>query len=362
MFLIRDKIFIKNFKKHKDPEEVKLEDLNHIPLVNITVPAWKNRKMFIQCLEIIRNLKYPNLKVIVNAGGSEETIRIAESYRNKKNFIILDQKPEGKMKAINDCLEYISEGILYSIDADILINDEVLIRMILPIVNSGEKVVAGLAKPYKKDENIDLVKYLVLTRNAFFDKKFQRYKKRQISGSNTTFEFDVIKTIGKFTEVGIYGASDRTRGLDVLSKGFKIYQLTDFRSSVEGAFPTKTVAFIRQNRRWLENRLTKTPYKGDKLRYLKFFLLVLLSIYVLISPFLLFINLGLFLIGIIILLSKYLKILRRYAFYIITVDKQFYLNYNYKFFFKIMLYIVAEFYSNILAFKNKVFKKKKIKL
>ena len=73
---IRDRNYIRVFKKSKDPEIVKLEDLRDLPLVNIIIPAWKEGELFNDCLLLITNLIYPNLKVIISAGGNEETIQI----------------------------------------------------------------------------------------------------------------------------------------------------------------------------------------------------------------------------------------------------------------------------------------------
>ena len=55
-------------------------------------------------------LTYPWLKEIVNAGGSEETINIVNSFKKHDNFTIIYQKGERKIKAINDCLEQHVKG------------------------------------------------------------------------------------------------------------------------------------------------------------------------------------------------------------------------------------------------------------
>ncbi len=134
LLLIRDRNYIKALKAFGDPDILKIEDLNELPLVNIIIPAWKEGSLFEDCLLSITKLKYPNLKVIINAGGSEETIRIANSFLIHENFIFFEQKGGGKMKAINECLEYVYEGIIYSIDADVILTDETLLRLIYPIM------------------------------------------------------------------------------------------------------------------------------------------------------------------------------------------------------------------------------------
>ena len=88
LFLIRDKKYIKAFKKYKDPDKISIDDLKEIRLVNIIIPAWNEDELFRQCLESITKLNYPKLSVIISAGGSEETIEIANSFRNFGYFTI----------------------------------------------------------------------------------------------------------------------------------------------------------------------------------------------------------------------------------------------------------------------------------
>lgn len=360
-YLFRDRKYVKALKKFKDPETVTLKDLKDIPLVNIIIPAWKEGRLFEDCLISITKLNYPKLKIIVNAGGNEETIKMANLFINYKNFLILEQKPGGKIKAINDCLKYTTEGIICTIDADILINDEAFYRLIYPITNYEQNVVAGKEEPFEFLRNKNLVKYLKITRNLFFRRKFARYNKRQISGSNTCFKYEVIKAIGKFTEGGIYGASDRMRGYDIISKGYQIYQLIDSRCSVSTYYPSHIKSYIHQNKRWIENGLTSNEYKKKRLKKIAFFLNTLLSLYIFIMPILLFINFYLFLISLLFLLFKYLKIIREYIFYKATTDKRFLMKFNYTFFIIIIFYIYIEFITNINVIFDLIFHRKELR-
>ncbi len=360
-YLFRDRKYIEALKKFKDPETVTLKDLQDFPLVNIIIPAWKEGRLFEDCLISITKLNYPKLKIIINAGGNEETIKIANLFINYKNFLILEQKPGGKIKAINDCLKYTTEGIICTIDADILINDEAFYRLIYPITNYEQNVVAGKEEPFEFLRNKNLVKYLKITRNLFFRQKFARYKKRQISGPNTCFKYDVIKAIGKFTEEGWYGASDRMRGYDIISKGYQIYQLIDPRSSVATDYPSHIRTYINQNKRWIENGLISNEYEKKRLKRIAFFLNTLFLLYIFITPIFIFINLYLFLTGLLFILFKYLKIIRQYIFYKISTNKRFQLKFNYTFFIVILFYIYIEFITNINVIYDLIFHRKKLR-
>ena len=130
LFLIRDRSYIKPINNIKRID-ITLNDLKQKPLVNIIVPAWKEGEILKKSLLAIKNLTYPNIKVIVNAGGSKETEIIADSFIKYDNFIIIRQKKgNGKNAAINDALNYVSEGLIYIIDVGTLLSDDIIISMV----------------------------------------------------------------------------------------------------------------------------------------------------------------------------------------------------------------------------------------
>jgi len=154
LYLIRDKKHLKNVRKFIGEEKINTNDLKNYPLVTFIVPAWKEGKRdegkaFHECLISISKLNYPKIKAIVNAGGDDTTINIAESFKKFENFKILRQTGGksraafGKIRALNECLDHISEGILYFIDADCYLTDDLLLRLIYPIINLNEDVVVG---------------------------------------------------------------------------------------------------------------------------------------------------------------------------------------------------------------------------
>lgn len=342
LHFFRDKKYIKELKKYRDPKEIKIKDLNAIPLVNIIIPAWKEGKLFENCLSSVINLEYPNLKVIINAGGNEETIKIADSFRSFKNFTILRQKPEGKMKALNECLKHISEGIVFSIDADVFLTNEILLRILYPLINKNEFVSIGGVRPLKFQENNDIVKFLLINRNLNFKTKFSRYGRKQISGPNTCIKYEVIKEIKYFYEDYYYSTSDRFRGPLILSKGFKIYQLNDYRGFIYTDYPNSLKTYFSQEIRWRKNTITDPYIENKKLVNIKFIILFFISLFILILPFLLFLNFWLTIFGILILFDRYLKKIRKYMFFKNSVDKVYYQKFGLLFFIKMIFYIYFE--------------------
>ena len=346
MRIMRDKKYINALKRYKDPKTISIEDLNSVPLVTIIVPAWKEGESFRQCLNSIKDMKYPNKKVIVNAGGSDETNRIADSFKKFDNFLILRQKggsyrPQlGKVRAINECLSHIQDGIIYSTDADVQFNDEILLRMLYPLTNENEKVVICGIRPYQFQEKKDLVLYLKINRNLHFRKKFDRYHHGFISGANSIFTYDVLKAIGKFSE-DIKYADDRSREEDIEKHGFKIYALVDYRGRIFTKFPDTIKAWFSQKLRWNTDYIIFSLEK-NKVQLIKPLALFCYSLFLIIFPFLGFLNPIIVVIGVLLLFSTYLKKIRRLIFYVKTNPKQFIKEISWLFYLKLIIYIYIE--------------------
>ncbi|KKM95906.1 hypothetical protein LCGC14_1183540 [marine sediment metagenome] len=356
LLVLRDKIYIDSIKKYKDPEDISINCLKELPLVNIVVPAWNEGETFKKCLRLINQLSYPKLKVITNAGGSKETISIANSFKNKDNFTIIYQKAgEGKIRAINDCLGYINEGLIFLIDADIYLNDEILIKMIYPIINRDEKVVISLLRPSNSIINYNIVKYLYINRSFEFRHKFSRY----VYGvaPNACIKYEVIKEIGKFTEKR-FSDDGLSIGMDFSTIGIKSFILVDNKIQADN-YPFKIIEYFNQNIRWLENNLF-TSIKNKKIRIIKFLGLVLISLYLLIFPFILFFNIYFFLIGLLFLLSIYLKKVRKIVFYKLT-NKNESIKFGLIFLLNLILYIYLDSIINIIVFTEMLFFRKAYK-
>ncbi len=352
--IIRDKKHINALKEFEDPKEISIKDLQYLPIVNIIIPAWKEGEEFQDCLNSIIKLKYPKLKIIVNAGGSEETIKIANSFKKYSNFTILHQKGGkdraalGKIKALNETFKFISEGLVYMIDADCVLTDELLIRMILPIINANEKVViGGGVRPLKSQEHKDLVRYLEFTRYAWFKINYTRYNEKMIGGGNSCVTYDVIQEIGKFNEDRII-AEDISRGMDILSKGFKIYQLNNYQSNIPTDFPITIKELINQRRRYVENTLLNSYQNRNWKNLIKTIILLLISYYILIFPIFILFNIGFFFIGISLIIFQYFIKLRAFIFFKRTVNKDYYRKFRKRILVKMLLYTYIELITNTI--------------
>ena len=353
LFFFKDKkkLNILNESKHQI-KQIKFEDLKEYPLVNIIIPAWKEGELFRENLLSIKEFNYPNIKIIVNAGGNNITINTAKSFEKQKNFIILSQeKGKGKIKAINDCLEHISKGLIYFIDADMYLTEDLFLQMIYMVINKNKNVVTSLYRPYHFLEKFDLVKYIFVNRYTFFRRKLK--KEKRIFTPHTCMKYDVFKTIGKFTEQRAID-DNRSISFDLFSKGYKVYEIHKEIQSL--SYPPKIFEYMNQNIRWIENSQIFN-LKNNRIGFFKFFIIFLISIYLFIFPFLLFLNFYLFLFGILILFNYYLKKIRKIIFYKIHKKKNS-MHFNFKLFIKLIFYIYIEALIDIIVILEIIFYRK----
>ncbi|NHJ20053.1 MAG: glycosyltransferase family 2 protein [Candidatus Lokiarchaeota archaeon] len=356
---IRDRSYIKPIKNIKRID-ITFNDLKQTPTVNIIVPAWKEGEILRSSLLAIKNLSYPKIKVIVNAGGSKETEDIADSFNNYTNFIIIRQKKgRGKNAAINDALDYVSEGLIYIIDVGTLLSDDIVISMVYYIVNLQYDVLVGGFFPHYSLLNSDLVKYLFLNRNTAFRKKF-RPNEMDVIGANLCFSNKVLEEIGRKIPEGMLGDDNRAIGNLFKTKKFKVRQLLEKRAETLN-YPSKVTESITQNIRWIDNSLSTMLRAKKKFSILKFILLSVISIYILISPFLILVNIYLFLFGLIFFESQYLSRIRKCIFYNKTANKDQKVNLSFIFFIKLIFYTYLDVLIRIVAFFEVFFFRKKYK-
>ena len=358
LFLIRDRSYIKPLSNIKRIN-LTLNDLKQKPLINIIVPAWKEGVILKKSLLAIKNLTYPNIKVIVNAGGSKETETIADSFIKYNNFIIIRQKKgKGKNAAINDALNYVSEGLIYIIDVGTILSDDIIISMVYHITYQKYDVLTGGFFPHDSLLKSDLVKYLYINRNTEFRKKF-RPNEIDILGANLCFTNNVLKLIGKIPE-GVLDDDNTAIGKLFKTKNFRFKKLVEEKAETFN-YPSKIIESIKQNIRWIDNSLSNMFRSKRIISIMKFILLLIISIYILIFPFLIFINIYLPLYGLLLLISLYLSRIRKCIFYKMTANTNHKVNLSLIFFIKLIFYTYLDVLIRIVAFCEVFFFKKKYK-
>lgn len=139
------------------------------PPVSILLPAYNEEAGVVSSVQSLLDLRYPRHEVIVvNDGSTDATIdRLREAFdlvpvhealrtrvptapvrgafvsRSHPNLWVLDKENGGKADALNAGINASSHGYFCAIDADAVLEQDALLRIILPFVDDPELVVAA---------------------------------------------------------------------------------------------------------------------------------------------------------------------------------------------------------------------------
>ncbi|NLJ07216.1 MAG: glycosyltransferase family 2 protein [Sphingobacteriales bacterium] len=157
-------ISISSSKKRKSERE-NIPELS----VSIIVPAYNEEVSIVNCIEMLRNLDYPDYEIIVvNDGSSDRTMEILlETYQPQKleilsgtdfiktseirqlylkegtNLKFIDKENGGKADAINAGINYSVKDFICTIDADSILDKNALHHVMKQFEQREETFVAG---------------------------------------------------------------------------------------------------------------------------------------------------------------------------------------------------------------------------
>jgi cellulose synthase/poly-beta-1,6-N-acetylglucosamine synthase-like glycosyltransferase len=138
---VQEKIFGK-------PAEV----ASYRPKVAVLIPAYNEEKVIERTVRAALNSKYPNLRVIVIDDGSKDrTLEVArEAFCVEEaagKVLILTKANAGKAAALNYGIEHIQDAELFvGIDADTIIANDAIARLVPHFINPKVGAIAGNAK------------------------------------------------------------------------------------------------------------------------------------------------------------------------------------------------------------------------
>ena len=139
------------------------------PRISMLVPAYNEEATVVQSLRSLMTLAYPQLEIVViDDGSSDDTIgvlveafdlvaihpifqrridtaRISHVYRSRvnPNLIVARKENGGKADALNAALNLSTGTLVCSLDADTLVEEDALQRLVRPFLRSDDVVAAG---------------------------------------------------------------------------------------------------------------------------------------------------------------------------------------------------------------------------
>ena len=250
----RDKSLLAQLKA---PEPLPpLEEWPALPPVSVLVAAWNEATSIEQHIESFLALRYPNRELVLCAGGQDGTYEQALTWAAAQVTVLKQSPGEGKQRALARCLTRAKGSIIFLSDADCLLNDEAVLRILWSLLGEGEDVATGTSRPLRQQHNP------FFTYQWATDHYVDAHRPRFITGllgRNCAVSRTALDEIGGF-DADVPTGTDYYMAKRLLKSGYRIRYVRD--SVVETRYPGTVRSYWRRQSRWVRNLLLLGPAFG----------------------------------------------------------------------------------------------------
>lgn len=234
-------------KKEEERKITKYSDFTTI------VPAYNEEKSITETLTSLINLDYPKDKlsiIVVNDGSTDKTLSLVEKFikhNPSHNITLINQKNQGKARAMNNGLKLVKSEFFACLDADSFVTPPALKRMLPFFEDTQVASVCPLLKVKKPNTLLQKVQWYEYIINMFY-----RYLNAQINcihvtpGPFSIYRTKVIKDLGGYDETTI--TEDLEIAIRLQKHHYKIVQT--FKAITETVAPESWKRLFWQRIRW----------------------------------------------------------------------------------------------------------------
>jgi biofilm PGA synthesis N-glycosyltransferase PgaC len=220
------------------------------PSVSIIVPMYNEEDTIEETLDSLFALDYPKdkLKIIcVNDGSKDKTIDVCKKLQKKYNFILINQKNQGKYMAMNNALKYVDTEFFACFDADTTTDRDSLKSLIEEFDTKEVAATMPVMKVYKPENILQRVQWLEYILNIFYKYIMGKLDCIHVTpGPFSTYRTKYVKELGGFKKGHL--TEDLEMALRLQDKHYKLKQCMD--AVVYTKSPKSVKAFVSQRTRW----------------------------------------------------------------------------------------------------------------
>jgi cellulose synthase/poly-beta-1,6-N-acetylglucosamine synthase-like glycosyltransferase len=228
------------------------------PLVSVLVAAWNEAALIEEHIEAFLRLRYPNKQLIICAGGSDNTYRLALAY-NDVQIVVLEQQPgEGKQAALRRCLAHAEGNLIFLTDADCLLDDQAFEATLAPLLAGTHSAATGRYQPLAQQQSHPFVQMQWCSDNyaRANNPAHQQGEVEGLIGRNAALTRELLARTGDFAATVAIG-TDYYLARQIMALGERVAYVHG--SSVATSFATAPAHYVRQQSRWLRNILQHGP-------------------------------------------------------------------------------------------------------
>jgi cellulose synthase/poly-beta-1,6-N-acetylglucosamine synthase-like glycosyltransferase len=232
--------------------------LDRTPPVSILVAAWNERDNLQAFVRAFCALRYPNVELILCAGGSDGTLALARSLARAGRITVVEQQAgEGKQRALQHCFELASGEVIFLTDADCILDDASFEGTLSPILNDGESVATGGSAPLPAQRASTFV--LQQWFADLYSRSTWGETTSGLLGRNAALTRPALAAIGAFSE-SVATGTDYHMAKQLAAHNQRI-RVAD--SQVVTQFTDSVRAYRRQQSRWLRNVVLHGTAAGE---------------------------------------------------------------------------------------------------
>src|SRR3989338_2046230 len=231
----------------------KKRNLSSKPIVSVIIPAYNEEGVIRETMNSALNLDYPPEKlelIVVNDGSTDETRKIVEdviSENKSKRIILVNQKNKGKYSALNVGIKIAKGEFFACLDADSIVENNALKKMLPYFENKKTAVVLPLMKirnPKNIWQKIQHYEYVI---NMFYKKIMSNLNCVHVAPG----PFSIYRTKTAIKEGGFrkgHNTEDLEITLRLQKKNYKIVQLMNVEVLTDS--PDNFRNLYRKRNRW----------------------------------------------------------------------------------------------------------------
>ena len=224
------------------------------PSISILVAAWNEAPLIERHLASFARLTYSDLQMVICAGGTDGTYAIASRFAGDRLIVLEQRSGEGKQSALRRCLAAATGQVIVLTDADCLITEDQLERLIEPITRGTASVTTGFHEPLpeQRDDPFVLFQWLSLSGS----RPRSSGSTSGVLGANCAVVRKALDSSGALDARAATG-TDYVLGHSLMQAGDLIRLVP--ASRVMTSFPSDPASYVETNRRWVKNLLINAP-------------------------------------------------------------------------------------------------------
>ncbi len=258
---------VRNWQAWRDASRLGPEPLNDEPLerasrwaaspsVSVLVAAWNEASIIERHLASFAKLTYPDLQMVICAGGADGTYDLASPWAGDRVIVIAQEPGDGKQGALRRCLAAATGEVLVLTDADCLLADQPFERLIEPLTR-GAAVTTGFDEPLPEQRRDPFVLSQWLSISG--SRPSGRTLTSSVLGRNCAALRRTVESSFALDAPARTG-TDYVLGHTLAAAGNSIHLVPD--SLIMTRYPTDSGSYLGANRRWVKNLLIHGPRFG----------------------------------------------------------------------------------------------------